>query len=160
MLEKEMTGLREVLASPAEISDVAATEIRTKLAGQPFGARTGSILRSIERGNDSVASAVLNADKTIVDFITDAERDFILSAWRKKKHPDETARLALLESDSANLEQVGRILQTYQRSLSNPSLAVEVKPLSRRGAPGPVPQNRSASLEQNAKETLAWMNGR
>jgi hypothetical protein len=58
-----------------------------------------------------------------------------------------------LESDSAILERSARILQTYQRSCSNPSIVAGDVPTARAsGAPGPVPVNRanSLSLEQRA----------
>jgi hypothetical protein len=120
--EKELAGLREKLARPAEISEIKQTEIRSKLAGLPAIDRVRAIIRSIEKGNDDVASSVLNGDRLLTDFLTDTEESVIRDTWGRVRFPDEAARVKVLESDLSHLERTSRILVSYQRECAGPSI--------------------------------------
>jgi hypothetical protein len=73
-IEKELAGLHEKLDRPVvEFSDVRAIEIRSKISGLPAAKRSAAVVKSIEKGGDDIAAAVLNADRLMSDFLTDVE---------------------------------------------------------------------------------------
>jgi hypothetical protein len=105
--EKEIASLHAATAGPSglDISDVRLAEIRSKLSGLPQADRYAKIARAIERGNDEVAAAVLNADRFFTDFLSDLELETLRSLWAKRRMPESVARLSLLESDLPHIER-------------------------------------------------------
>jgi hypothetical protein len=67
---------------------VRLTEIRTKLSATPPADRFAKIAKSIERGNDEVAAAVLNADRFFSDFLSDVEVSALQALWAKTRMPE------------------------------------------------------------------------
>jgi hypothetical protein len=92
---------------------VELTEIRTKLSATPQADRYAKIASAIERGNDEVAAAVLNADRFFSDFLSDVEVSALQALWAKTRMPESVARLAVLESDFAHVERAGKIFQIF-----------------------------------------------
>jgi hypothetical protein len=116
-----------------------------KLSATPQVDRFAKIARAIERGNDEVAAAVLNADRFFTDFLSDLELETLRSLWAKLRMPECVARLAQLESDLSHIERAGKILVSYQRECAGPPIV----PPSASGSTvvirgnGPAPVNRA-----------------
>jgi hypothetical protein len=122
-----------------------SVEIRSKLAGLKSSDRFAAISRAIARGDDIIAGAVLGVDLVLSDFLSDSELDAVRSLWGRARHPDETARLGLLESDLTHVERAGKILISYQRECAGPSVVPPPATGSTvviRGT-GPAPVNRA-----------------
>jgi hypothetical protein len=96
-----------------------------KLSATPQVDRFAKIARAIERGNDEVAAAVLNADRFFTDFLSDLELETLRSLWAKLRMPECVARLAQLESDLSHMSGPARFL-------SGISASAPVRRLSRR----------------------------
>jgi hypothetical protein len=146
-LEKEIASLRAATAGPSalDLSDVRLTEIRSNLSATPPADRYAKIARAIERGNDEVAAAVLNADRFFSDFLSELELETLRSLWAKLRMPESVARLAQLESDLSHIERTGNILISYQRACAGPSVVPPPATGSTvviRGT-GPAPVNRA-----------------
>lgn len=146
-MRKEIASLRAATAGPSglDISDVKLTEIRTKFSATPPADRYAKIARAIERGNDEVAAAVLNANRFFSDFLSDLELEMLRSQWGKARMPESVARLAVLESDFAHVERAGKILISYQVACAGPSIVAPANSGSMiviRGT-GPAPVNRA-----------------
>jgi hypothetical protein len=118
------------------------------------------VAKSIGKAGDEVVAAILGCDRLMSDFLSDVAESEIRKLWARSRFPDEVVRLALLEKDLASLEMCSRIIQTFQRSCANKAIAAGgiqpggLQPSGAvRGAPGPVPQDRSrlTNLEQHAR---------
>jgi hypothetical protein len=133
---KEITATRAATAGPSglDLSDVRLAEIRSKLSGLPQDDRYAKIARAIERGNDEVAAAVLNADRFFTDFLLDVELSTLRALWAKLRMPESVARLAQLESDQRHIERTGKILVSYQLACAGPSI---VQPPAPAGSTAP-----------------------
>jgi hypothetical protein len=158
---KAIEELKKIIAGPTvELSDAAAIEIRTRLAGLPKNQRMAAIARSIAKGSDAIVAALLGAgvDRFLSEnILNDIEIDAVRRQWALARHPDEVARLAVLEKDERALAIGGAALQTFQRGCSDPAIvAGGLLPNVRaggtsRGAPGPVPVSRAATVADRAK---------
>jgi hypothetical protein len=144
---KSIGDLSAMLAGPTvELSDMQLVEFRTKLSGMPKQDRVRAIIRSIEKGSDQIAAAVLNADRFLTeDFLSDIELSTIREAWARARHPDEVRLLRERESDLGHLERGASVMQSWQRKTHNPAIAATVIQAggTSRGAPGPLPVDRS-----------------
>jgi hypothetical protein len=144
--EREIAERKTIVAGPTiEVSEIRQTEIRSKLSGLPAAKRVAAIARSIERGDDSVAASVLNVDRLMSDFLSDLEVERVRSLWAQTRHPDDVARLAVLETDLEHIERTGNILISYQRACAGPSVVPPPATGSTvviRGT-GPAPVNRA-----------------
>ncbi len=146
--EKEIGELRAATAGPSglDLRDVRLAEIRTTLGGLPQGQRYAKIVKSIERGSDQLAAAVLGCDRFLSDFLTDLELEEIRACWAKLRMPESVARLAQLESDLSHIERTAKILISYQSACAGPPIIPHVAPAGSavviRGS-GPPPRNRA-----------------
>lgn len=105
-----------------------------------------------------VAVLTRGDDFMVGDLLSEAERAVAIDHWRKSRFPDEAALLHRLELDLEAVGKTSRILENYQRSMSNPSIVAEGLPPSPavRGMPGPAPRDRgfhSMSLAERAAAT-------
>jgi|GEM_PF-7010374 len=111
----------------------------------PQADRYAKIARAIERGNDEVAAAVLNADRFFSNFLSDLELGMLRLLWAKTRMPESATRLSQLESDLLHIERTARILTHYQRECAGPSIvppAASGSTVVIRGS-GPPPRNRA-----------------
>jgi hypothetical protein len=100
----------------------------------------------------------IRCDIRIRGTLSDIELDTVRALWAKSRMPGEVARLAILEEDEAALALGAAVLRTFQRGCSDQALiAADVAGIrpggTSRGAPGPMPRDRSRSLslEERAK---------
>jgi hypothetical protein len=153
---KAIEELKKIIAGPmVELSDAAAIEIRTRLAGLPKDQRMAAIARSIGKGSDTIVAALLGAgvDRFLSEnILSDIEIDAVHSLWAKTRHPGEVARLAILEMDERALAIGAAALQTFQRGCSDQAfIAADVAGIrpggTSYGAPGPTPADRSRGMD-------------
>jgi hypothetical protein len=153
---KAIGELKKIIAGPTvAISDAQAIEIRTRLAGLPKDQRMAAIARSIAKGSDAVVAALLGpgTDRLLTEnILNDIEIDAVRSLWANSRHPDEVARLAILEKDERALAIGAAALQTLQRGCSDPVIvAADVAGIrpggTSYGAPGPTPADRSRGMD-------------
>jgi hypothetical protein len=77
-----------------------------------FAAMTGkdrmaAISKSLEENDDSLVSGALD----VIRFLTNlakVEQDHVREQWRRKRIPEECARIEMLEKDLVHLERAGK----------------------------------------------------
>jgi hypothetical protein len=140
---KAIGELRAILAGPkVELSDAAAIEVRSRLAGLPKTQLMAAISRSIAKGSEQVVGALFGpgADRFLTEgILTDAEFESVRMQWALARFPEEVARLRVLEKDDRALSTGAAALQAFQRGCSEPAQVRAEVPGVRVGGTGGRP---------------------
>jgi hypothetical protein len=159
--ERERVKLAAKLGAPAgEFSEIQIAEARSKLSGMQATARFTAIKRSIDKGSDLLVAVMTKSDPFLVgDLLSESEQAVMIDHWRKSRFPQEFLRSQVIESDIIKISNTARLLENYQRTMSNPSIAAGALAPSpiQYGKPGPQPRDRgrALSLEDRANITAA-----
>jgi hypothetical protein len=161
---KAIETLHEKLDGPAldKFSDGDIERSISTLLGLPPQQRFAKVRKSIEQGGDLAVAVLMKSDPFLVDgVISDGERAAILDLWRRARFPEDYTRLTRLEADVVLVNNTARIIENYQKAMSNQSISTAaggIPPMmtNQRGAPGPGPRDRgihSMSLAERAAAT-------
>jgi hypothetical protein len=88
--------------------------------------RRATIVRSLASGDDTILSAILSAPPCLSG-LSQEDCDGYAAMWRKKKFPDELARIDRLEKVNAALYLGGQLLIGYGSKMANPGIVTEAK---------------------------------
>jgi hypothetical protein len=97
---------------PPPVNPALASEIRSALRRMP--GRDKLISKAIHDGDDTTMAALASGPSWLSG-ITESDLALRMSVWRKRKFPDETARLERLRKAAEALDRAGGALVTYIR---------------------------------------------
>jgi hypothetical protein len=129
-LQMEINRLRAFTNAPKPDTGVKANlmsgEIRTRLAAMPQKDRLNCIHKAIEEGDDLVVSTVLEGSRFLTN-LTALEQAGVREVWRRKRLPDQCARVDELEKVSVHLLRGGKLLIDFQRACADQSIVLAAR---------------------------------
>jgi hypothetical protein len=120
--DKTMEKILRDTFAPAAPKDVAgamcASEIRARLAALGHDARAKAIHDAIESGQDDIISAITHGP-VLLSGLGPAERDARLDQWRRKRFPQELARLEKLRKAYTALDRGTALFRGFIADLAD-----------------------------------------
>lgn len=132
-LNSELSALRAKVSQPAVIRDALASEIRTALRAMKPTERSSAILAAAKQGDDSLASAVLNAP-SMLSGMSMNEIANVRARWGSERFPDLVTRIAALEKAETHLERAGKLALAYSFEIADRQLVDKALATQRRAA--------------------------